>query len=145
MKKVLFLLALVATFFAASARDTYSYDVNTLPPAARTILSNNFKAKVNHIKIDKDLGRISEYDVVLNDGSEISFDRNGNWKDIEVARTSSVPKALVPSAIATYVKKNQPKANIIGIEKEHNGYTVDLSNGVEMKFNSDGKFLRYDD
>lgn len=145
MKKILFLLALVTTMFAASARDTYSYDVNTLPVAARTTLKNNFKAKVNHIKIDKDLGRISEYDVVLTDGSEITFDRDGNWKEVEVARTSSVPKGLVPTAIATYVKQNQNKANIIGIEKDRHGYTVDLSNGVEMKFNSDGKFLRYDD
>ena len=145
MKRILFLLALVTSMFVASARDSYSYDVNTLPVAARTILKSNFKAKVNHIKIDKDLGRVSEYDVVLTDGSEITFDRAGNWKEVEVARTSSVPKGLVPAAIATYVKQNQSKANIVGIEKEHRGYTVELSNGIEMKFNSDGKFLRYDD
>lgn len=145
MKKILFLLALVSSMFAATARDTYSYDVNTLPVAARTILKNNFKAKVNHIKVDKDLGRISEYDVILTDGSEITFDRDGNWKDIEVSRSAAVPKALVPAAIATYVKQNQKNVSITGIEKERHGYTVELSNGVEMKFNSDGKFLRYDD
>lgn len=84
MKKILLIMAVIVGVFSASARDTYSGDVNVLPTAARTILKNNFKSDVNHIKIDKDFGRVSEYDVILNDGSEISFDRNGNWKDIEV-------------------------------------------------------------
>lgn len=145
MKKLLLLFAMVTTMFAASARENYSYDVNTLPPAAQTMLRNNFKAKVNHIKIDKNLGHVSEYDVVLNDGSEITFDSDGNWKEIEVSRSSAVPKKLVPSSISKYVKHNVGKTAIVGIEKERRGYSVELSNSVEMKFDAKGKFLRYDD
>lgn len=130
---------------SVSARDNYSHDVNVLPVAAQTILKNNFKAQVNHIKIEKEWGKIREYEVILTDGSEISFDSKGNWKDIEVRKNASVPSALVPKAISTYVKQNQKKVNITGIEKNRNGYEVELSNGVEMKFNSEGKFLRYDD
>lgn len=138
-------MAMFAGIFSASARDTYSHDINILPVAAQTIVKNNFKADVNHIKIDKDWGRISEYDVILTDGTEITFDRNGNWKDIEVRRNSSVPSALIPGAISSFVKQNQKNTTITGIEKNRSGYDVELSNGVEMKFSSDGKFLRYDD
>lgn len=145
MKKLLLMLALIVGVFSASARDTYSHDVNVLPKAAQTVLSNNFKAKVNHIKIDKDFGRVSEFDVVLNDGTEITFDKNGNWKDVEVKIGSSVPSFFVPNAITNYIKNNQKKATVVGIEKNRSGYDVELSNGVEMKFNSEGKFIRYED
>lgn len=138
-------MALIVGVFSASARDTYSRDVNVLPAAARTVLKNNFKSDVNHIKIDKDFGRVSEYDVVLNDGSEISFDRNGNWKDIEVRQGASVPSQLVPSEIVNYVQQNQKNVTIVSIEKNRKGYDVELSNGVDIKFNSAGRFLRYDD
>lgn len=145
MKRILFLLAVIIGVFNASARDKYSHDISTLPVAAQTILKNNFKADVSHIKMDVAFHNVREYDVVLTDGSEITFDSKGNWKEIEVKAKGSVPAALVPSSISTYVKQNQKNAKIIGIEKNRSGYEVELSNGVEMEFNHEGKFLRYDD
>lgn len=144
MKKLVILLAVILGIFTASARDNYSHDSAILPNSAQTILKNNFKAGVSHIKIEKDFGKIKEYDVVLNDGTEVTFDSHGNWKDIEVRQNASVPSTLVPKAISEYVKLNQKKVKITGIEKNRSGYEVELSNGVEMKFNSEGQFLRYD-
>lgn len=144
MKKILLVLAVMLGVISASARDNYSRDINDLPVAAQTVIKNHFKKEVSHIKIEKEWGRVSEYDVVLVDGSEITFDSRGNWKDIEVKGTGSVPSALILNAISTYVKQNQKKARIIGIEKNRSGYEVELSNGVEMKFNLSGQFLRYD-
>lgn len=146
IKKILLMLvAVIGISTAAGAKDTYSRDVSVLPKAAQTVLSQNFKSGVSVIKIDKDFGRISEYEVILTDGVEITFDRNGNWENIEVPNQSSVPAAFVPNAISAYVKANQPGQRIVGIDKERSGYDVELSNGVDMKFNKEGKFLRYDD
>ena len=144
MKKIFILLLLAVSVLSVSARDTYSRDVNVLPASARTVLNNNFKSKVSFIKIDKTLGSIDEYEVVLQDGSEITFDKNGNWKDIEVRAKGSVPSTLIPTGITNFVKNNQKKTNIVGIEKERGGYTVDLANGVEIKFDKNGNFVRYD-
>ena len=119
MKKILLILAMIVGVFAASARDTYSHDINVLPVAAQTTIKNNFKADISHFKIDKDLGRISEYDVVLTDGTEITFDKNGNWKDVEVRRNGAVPSALVPKDIATYVNQNQKKPLLPGSKKRN--------------------------
>lgn len=143
-----FLLAIVAIIgfsVSAAASDTYAHDASVLPKAAQTTLKNNFKAKVSVVKIDKDLGHISEYEVVLTDGTEIEFDRSGNWKSVEVSASKSVPSAFVPNAITASIKKLQPGQKVIGIEKKRNGYNVDLSNGVEMKFDLQGKFIKYDD
>lgn len=146
IKRILFILLAVAGIsVAACARDTYARDASALPKAAQTVLAKNFKAGVSLVKLDKDFGRVSEYEVILTDGTEITFDRNGNWENIEVKASSSVPNAFIPAGIASYVRKHMSGARIVGIEKDRNGYDVELSNGVEMKFNKSGQFVRFDD
>lgn len=145
MKKYLLMLGLlIGITAAASAKDTYAHDASVLPEAARTTIANNFKSKVSVVKIDKDFGRISEYEVTLTDGTEISFDSKGNWENVETNNAKSVPAGFIPKAISDYVAKNQPNTRIVGIDKERNGYEVELSNGVDIKFNKDGQFVRYD-
>lgn len=146
IKKLLFtFVAIAGIAFASSAKDIYAHDASVLPKAAQTVIKNNFKSKVSVVKIDQDFGRVSEYEVVLTDGSEISFDRNGNWKNVEVAVNGKIPAAFIPSAISNYVKKTQKGLSIVGIEKDRKGYEVQLSNGIEMKFDKQGKFLKFDD
>ncbi|MBD5287093.1 MAG: hypothetical protein HDS27_06150 [Bacteroides sp.] len=109
MKKLMIMLAVIIGALSANARDNYSHNAADLPMSAQTILKNNFKAKVNHFKIEKDFGKIKEYDVILTDGTEVTFDSHGNWKDIEVKMKSAVPSALIPQEILSYVKLNQKK------------------------------------
>lgn len=146
MKKLLLLLVLIfAAVIPMSAKDRYTHDTSVLPQAARTTIRNNFKSDVTVIKIDKDFGRISEYEVILSDGTEISFDFKGNWKNVETRKSSAVPNAFVLKQIRDYVAKAQPGTRVVGIEKERSGYDVELSNGIDMKFDSKGNFKRYDD
>lgn len=143
-KLLLTLTAILGIAGIAQASDRYAHDASVLPTAARTTIADNFKAGVSVVKIDKDFGRISEYETVLTDGTEISFDSKGNWENIEVRNSASVPDAFVPQAIRNYVKRTHRGQRIVGIEKERKGYDVELSNGIDMKFDRDGNFLRYD-
>ena len=145
MKKLFLILAVVFGVATASARGNYTHDVNVLPEPARAVIEQFFKADVNHIRIGKDFGRIREYDVVMTDGTEIYFDKHGNWKEIEASRGGSVPSSLFPNPITTFVKENQAKVKVTGIEKKAFGYEVELSNGMDVQFSEKGKFLRYDD
>lgn len=138
------LIAMMA-IVAMNARDTYSRNAQDLPATAQKTLTGNFKAGVSVIKIDKGLRGISEYDVVLTDGTEITFDREGFWTDVEVAMGKKVPDSLIPKAILDYIKNNNQGKKIIGIEKDRNTYNVELENGLQLKFDRAGKFLRYDD
>lgn len=145
MKKIiLFLVMALASIGIASASDTYSRDASVLPQAAREVISNNFEASVSVVKIDRNFGRISEYEVVLSDGSEINFDASGNWKSIEVANNRQVPVAILPEGVKTYVSANHGGTKVVGIERERRGYEVTLSNGLELKFDNSGNFLRFD-
>ena len=146
MKKFLLVLGMIIGLSAAaSAKDTYTHDASVLPEAARTTLADNFKSDISVIKVDKNLGRVSEYEVILVDGTEISFDRGGKWENVETSNAGSVPSWMIPKAIADHVAKSQPGVNIVGIEKEHGGYDIELANGVEMRFDKNGNFRHYDD
>lgn len=145
-KKILLSVLLVFGMAAvASARDEISRDASVLPEAARTTIANNFKAKVSLVKIDKDFGRVSEYEVILTDGSEISFDSKGNWRQVETNAKTAVPRAFVVEGIRNFVKKNHAGQNVVGIEKERNGFEVELANGIDLKFDMNGNFIKYDD
>lgn len=145
MKKILMALMMILSFVGVASADDYAHDASVLPEAAKSVLKKNFKSGVSVVKIDKDFGRVSEYEVVMTDGSEVTFDSKGNWKDVEVCRDKAVPAGFVLKPISDYVSKNHKGMKIVGIEKERSGYDVQLSNGIEMKFSAAGKFRRYDD
>ena len=58
---------------------------------------------------------------------------------------TAVPAALIPTAIAQYVKTNFPNNIITKIEKKYNGYDIELETDLELKFDKSGKFLYADD
>lgn len=146
MKKLILLL-LIALGIGVSARaaSTYSRDEKVLPKTALTTLANNFTSKVSLIKIDTTLGIDEEYEVILTDGTEISFDREGNWLNVEASIYSSVPSGFILEGISSYVKANHPGARIIGIERDGYNFEITLSDGKEIEFSGKGDFIKYED
>lgn len=145
MKKLIMSLALIAgVTLGASARDEYAHNSSVLPEEARTTISKNFKSDVSVVKIDRTLGVTAEYEVTLTDGTEISFDRHGDWESIETNNVNSVPSSLIIKPISDYVAKNYAGTNIVGIERDRRGIEIDLSNGVDLYFTHAGKFVRAD-
>lgn len=143
MKKLLMSLALIAgVTLGAAARDEYSYDASVLPENAQTTISNNFSSDVSVIKIDRTLGVVSEYEVTLADGTEISFDRHGDWESVETNTAQPVPASIVLKPISDYVKANYSGAKIVSVERDRRGIEVDLSNGTDLHFTHSGKFIR---
>ena len=86
-----------------------------------------------------------QYDVMLADGTQIDFDTDYEWDKIETPFTSPVPTALIPPPIAAVLRANYPDAMITKIDKDFNGYDVDLANGLELKFNKQGALIDMDD
>lgn len=144
MKKILIFLTLILGISGSMySRDSITRDESVLPQAAKATIAKNFKSKISLIKTEKTIGMIKEFEVILQDGSEICFDKNGNWTDIEVRRGKEIPSGFIPIGIRDYVKKNHSGQKIESLEKERNGYDVELSNGINMKFDKEGIFLRY--
>lgn len=84
------------------------------------------------------------YEVRLNNGMEIDFSAECVWTDID-GNHQPIPTAFIPAQILTYVQENYPAPLFIeGIDKEHYGYQVEISNDIDLKFNTEGTFIGID-
>ena len=112
-----------------------------MPVSARTFVSTYFApAKVATVYKDG-----SEYEVMLSDGVRIDFNKSGEWTDVDAPLNKELPTGFYPETIDTYLLANMYGAGINEISKERYGYDVELVNGIDLRFDSQGKFLRYDD
>lgn len=91
----------------------------------------------------------NEYEVKLTDKTEINFNLAFEWKDIDCEKSTvyaSVPTELVPAQITAYIAANFPGKLIEQIEKKHNGgWEIELSNGLEITFDSNFNVIEIDD
>ena len=140
MKKFLatMLLMVVASVSATIFAGT-PIKQSELPKAAQSFITKYFpKDQVR--KVEKDNGRRGmEYEVDFTSGAEVDFTSDGNWKKVKAARGTSVPSAIVPTAIAKYVATNFKGQTIVEISRKRGGYEVELSNGSELKLTEDAK------
>lgn len=114
-----------------------------LPEAITAFLKQHFpNATVVGVEPDHDHGGL-EYDVYLNDGTQIDFDANNQWDQVESMK--GVPAYFIPKAIANYVRSNYQNMAITKINKEYNIYEIELANGLDLNFDSSGRFLGMDD
>lgn len=115
-----------------------------LPAAAMTFIQENFPGvAISFAKKDFDNGR-RNYEVHLNNGVELDFDKKGNWDKVD-CQYNPVPAHIVPAHIADYVKATYPGTEIVKIDKERYGYKIELSNDLELKFNKKGMLFDIDD
>jgi len=133
------------TTYVMADNDRITRDVSELPAESRQFISSYFaQADISHIKIEKNLLGVKNYDVILTDGTNIEFNRSGEWTDID-RNNASIPSTLIPSTITTYVNANFAGRQIISIEREARECSVKLNNGMELTFNNSGKLIEIDD
>ena len=115
-----------------------------LPLNAQKLIKTNFSDKtIDYIIADKELIS-TDYSVKFTDGSEIDFNSNDIWTEIDCKR-NAIPSKLVKPSIANYVNKKFPNTQIEKIEKSVlKRQEIKLSNGLELEFNSKGEFVKID-
>ena len=145
LKKLSTVAFALFAFVVANAQEDGLIPVQSLPASAQTFINQNFSAN-NIVSVwqDNEKGRVEDYTVLFADGTEVEFRANGDWKEVK-ARNGAVPAKIVPAKISKYVHKNYPNILIKEIQKERRKYEVSLSNGLDLDFNLNGKFLKIDD
>ena len=142
-KSFLVIMVSMFTFSLASARDIVTTDVSLLPMNARNFINMHFPDdKVSYIKIDEEVIE-TDYEVMLDNGTEIEFNKVGDWKKVEAA--NGVPTAIIPANIQQYINKNFGGTQVREIKKKKRTYDVELSNRLELEFDLNGNFKRIDD
>ena len=133
------------TNMACADNDKVTNNINELPQVSRNFLNNYFNGnKVSHIKIDKDLFLVDSYDVILTDGTSVEFNRDGEWKEVKSFQ-QNIPDTLIPAEIRQYVRQNYPGQKIMTVERGKRKVSVDLANGLELKFDLNGNLIDIDD
>ena len=116
-----------------------------LPSASIAFIEQHFSGETI-FSAEKELnaGR-TVYDVKLSDGTEVTFDEDGEWKGVNCG-TRQVPDAIIPTRILDYVTKNFPDAYITEIEYKYTTkhYKVELNIDAELRFDKDGNFVNID-
>ncbi|MGV3762820.1 PepSY-like domain-containing protein [Parapedobacter sp.] len=144
MKKVIYSVCSVAVMLMVfTACDKESVIVaDGLPKEAQLFISQHFPDhEIIQVVKERDDLRTS-YDVYLSDGFNLDFDKKGNI--ISVEGTSRLPDSVVPEKILAYVQANYPDYFIRDWELDDRGQEVTLSNGIDLKFDKEGSFLRID-
>lgn len=142
LKKLFFIISALVICAGAARADEYTTDSSKLPQAAREYIKSHFpKAKIAVIEIDKGILHSTDYEVRFTDGIEIDFNHDGVWEAVKAER-GSVPSSVVPERITQYVKEHYPGSSIVEIDKKHDGYEVDLTGNIEVRFDHEGNFLR---
>ena len=136
------ILAMVLLFTACSDKPVAP---EQLPAPVTTFIQQTFPGQtITYAEKDIELTG-SKYDVILADGTRVDFDTDNVWDKIECTMANPVPTALIPAPIVTHIQANFPDALILKIDKERNGYEVELANGLELKYNKQGVLTEMDD
>lgn len=138
MKKLIPIL-LILLLTPIKAREIIKTDFTQLPSKAQNFLLQYYpKNKVLITHIEKNNYRILSYSVALDNGCNISFEENGNWKEVECLREELSTK-FIPKKITDYIQRNRIDDEIIRISKKRSYYIVELSKKniliFDFKFN----------
>lgn len=134
---------MVSCNMVANAGNDKPISVNALPAKAQTLLSQHFNGqKVMLATIET--GVINKtYDVVLQNGTKLEFDKKGNLTEID-CKQATVPVNLIPQAIKNYLMANYAGQSVKKIEMNKNEYEVELANGLDLTFNKHFQLIDID-
>ncbi len=143
MKKLLFVLACAASALTAGAApqpQKVAYD--KLPMKSQEFITKYMPAeKVEFVELNRD-SSWEKYTVYFTNGNTVTFDGGSGDCTQIVFDNGNMPVAVLPTNVTNYVKTGYPQARIVMMEKIADGYRVKLSDGCELLFNEEGKFIK---
>lgn len=146
MKKILALIVcLLAIQLSAEASNDRQIEFSQLPAQSQQLIKKHFTSQsIALVKMESEFFDKS-YEVIFTNGDKIEFDRKGSWKEIDCKYTQ-LPLEVIPVQIRNFVSKNYPQTKVSKIEKEsRNRYEVELTNGLDLKFDSRFNLIDIDD
>ena len=133
-KRIVFSVFIFSMMSLLAFADGRYIAAEAIPAGAKTFL-NKYFANVAVVYPEQEY---NEFEVHLENGVEIEFTGNGDWKSVD-AKWQPIPTTIVPPSVLAAVKAMYPKAAIVKIEKDWNGFDIELDNRMELKVADNGK------
>ena len=118
-----------------------------LPESASSFLKDHFpKVAITEIKENNNwrIWEDEKFEVKLANGIEVDFNEKGNAIEIESKSHTDIPLEALPVEIGGYLKENYSEVIVLGWEKDSKNQEVELEDGTEIEFDSDGNFRKFD-
>ncbi len=145
MKKVFLFLAAalagLALLAACDDDDDKRVNPSELPDAAKSFITQYFPAQtISVVERSGDSGH-RRYEVWLNDGTELKFNNEGLWTEVD-CKTGALPAGILLPEIETYIAENYPDAKAHEVERTGEGFDVEISTRQHLIFSPTGTFIR---
>lgn len=142
--KSILIMAVAMVTMSAQAQEKV-ITVDQLPQAAQQFVKKHYDLmSVSHVIMEDELFSSKEYKVALADGTELEFDNKGQWTEVD-PENKTVPVAIIPGNIRSYINKSFPNNDVKQISRSSRKYELELTSGLDLEFDRNGKFLRVDD
>jgi len=142
--KGVIVMAIAMTAMSVQAQEKV-LTVDQLPQTAQQFIKQHYDVKsVSHVIMEDEFFSSKEFKVALVDGTELEFDSKGQWTEVDPEK-GTVPEAIIPGNIRSYISKSFPNNKVEQISRSSRKYEVELTSGLDLEFDRNGKFLRIDD
>lgn len=144
MKKQILTFAVILLLGATAFAQNGITKFEQLPAKSQEFIKNYFKDHtISYILTDKEIADV-DYKVRFENGTEIEFNAKGEWTDVS-GKQNCIPTGFILTEITEYINAVHKDVCITDVEREFKRITVELSNNLELEFNTKGKLISYDD
>ena len=124
-----------------NAQYGYGVQLSSIPQNAQNFIKQHFpNIKVTFIERDWE-----EIEVYLENGTQIDFFPNGDWKEVKCY--GNMPATILPANVMNTIRRTYPNAAIVKIEKQFTIFEIKLNNMMELYVDNNGQLLgqKWDD
>ena len=140
-KTVLLIVAIVLCGGVMNAQKVKEIEPKKLPDISLRTLASYFGGLnvTQAVYIDEKMDR--HYEVSLDDGTIIHFDKQGVWKFVK-AGGDAIPDRMIPGMVLMHLQKNKIEAKVVGMMRDKDkNYIIDLSDGTTLTFTETFKLV----
>jgi len=117
---------------------------DVLPDIAKKFISEHFpNTTIIHVENkESPVTNGTVFNVEISDKTEIDFDKDGEWRELEAEDEVGLPITFLPSTTQQYLKSNYANIKVSAVDMEMNHIAIDLVNDMDLIFDKEGNFLR---
>lgn len=121
-------------------------DKSELPQRSTDFIDQHFASeRIAEIDIDDNWYNMSDsetYEVEFENGVELDFNKKGEITEIETEDGAMIPTSVFPESVRSSLEREYPDAEVVAWEREKKGHEVELKDGTELWFDTNGKMKK---
>ncbi len=133
MKRTNSIFGQIFNFVANKLQNDSTVFYNELPAEVKAFANNNFPGLAIAFIEKED----AAYTLTFNDATKVTVNADGSWRMMDYSHEKELI-SLLPASITANIKKFFADAKIVWAKHSAEGYVVELTNTICMKYDSMG-------